>query len=128
MAPSEIPRTVKAVNTTQLIHLDEEATVCGLSRQHGGGWLAEYADPEATHYLWPALVHSLNHRPEHSPHWRCMLLLALREGQQVFSLLDVLPASFYALPENLDRATKTQIAQRLLASMQTVAEWSEHHG
>ncbi|WP_055483146.1 hypothetical protein [Sphaerimonospora mesophila] len=128
MASSEVPRTVKAVNTTQLIHLDEEAMVCGLSRQHGAGWLAERADPEATHYLWPALVHCLDHRPEYSPHWRCMLLLVLRDGQQVFSLLDVLPASFDALPENLDRSTKTQITQRLLAPMQTVAEWSERHG
>ncbi|MCT9932929.1 hypothetical protein N5079_22230 [Planotetraspora sp. A-T 1434] len=128
MASSKIPRTVKAVNTTQLIRLDEEAMVRGLNRQHGAGWLAEHADPEATHYLWPALVHRLDHRPEYSPHWRCMLLLTLRDGQQVFSLLDVLPASFTALPENLDRATKTRIAQRLQTPMQTVAEWSQRHG
>ncbi|MGW0589878.1 hypothetical protein [Streptosporangium sp. NPDC002607] len=127
MASSEVPRTVKSINTAQLIHLDEEARVCGLNRQHGAGWLAEHADPEATHYLWPAIVHRLNHRPEHSPHWRCMLLLALRDGREVFSLLDVLPTAFDRLAESLDRETKTRIAQRLLGSMQTVAEWSERN-
>ncbi|MBB2914820.1 hypothetical protein FHS43_006132 [Streptosporangium becharense] len=127
MASSEIPRTVKAVSTAQLIYLDEEARACELNRQHGAGWLAEHADPEATHYLWPALVHRLNHRPEHSPHWRCMLLLTLRDGQEVFSMLDVLPAAFDRLAESLDRETKTRIARRLLGSMQTVAEWSERN-
>ncbi|MFG3442934.1 hypothetical protein ACGF0J_37310 [Nonomuraea sp. NPDC047897] len=127
MASSEIPRTIKAVNTAELIHLDDEARVCDLNRQHGAGWLAEHADPGATHYLWPALVHRLHHRPELSPHWRCMLLLALRDGQQVFSLLDVLPTTFDRLPESLDRATKTRIAERLLGPIQNVAEWSERN-
>ncbi|MFI7691911.1 hypothetical protein ACIBQ6_22780 [Nonomuraea sp. NPDC049655] len=124
MAPSEIPRTVKVVNTAELIHLDDEARVCGLNRQHGAGWLAEHADPEAAHYLWPAFVHRLNRRPEYSPHWRCMLLLALRDGQHVFSLLDVLPATFYRLPETLDCETKAQVVERLSGQIQTVAEWS----
>ncbi|MGC5050946.1 hypothetical protein ACLQ2S_05800 [Micromonospora sp. DT48] len=90
MNPS-IPRTVKAVDTSELIRLDAEAIERGLNRNHGAGWLVEFADPEAVHYLRPVLVHRLAHRPAVSPHWRCTLLLMVRDGQQVFSLLDVLP-------------------------------------
>ncbi|RIV30260.1 hypothetical protein [Micromonospora radicis] len=121
---SDVPRTVKAVDTAELVRLDAEAIECGLNRNHGAGWLVEFADPDAVHYLWPALVHRAGHRPEVSPHWRCMLLLKLRDGQQVFSLLDVLPTSFEALPETLDRATKTEIARRLEhGGLLTQAQW-----
>ncbi|GAA0987147.1 hypothetical protein GCM10009555_065920 [Acrocarpospora macrocephala] len=127
--PSEVPRTVKAVDTAQLLRLDAEAVQCGLSRTHGVAWLSEHVHGTATHYLWPALVHRLEHRPEYSPHWRCMLLLTVRDGTQIFSLLDVLPASFDQLPETLDAATKTKIAQKLMnGPLQTYAEWAEHDG
>lgn len=58
-----VPRTVKAVDTTQLIDLDEEAQRCGLNRNHGAGWLGLHAAESVTHYLWPVLVHKLDHRP-----------------------------------------------------------------
>ncbi|MEV7012200.1 hypothetical protein [Streptosporangium sp. NPDC051022] len=126
---SEIPRTVRAVDTTELLQLNAEAEKCGLSQLQGVALLSEHADRTATHYLWPALVHRLEHRPEYSPHWRCMLLLTVRDGQQVYALLDVLPASFDRLPENLDRATKTEIARKLMnGPIQTLAEWAEHNG
>lgn len=123
---SGLPRTVKAVDTSELIRLDAEAIECGLNRNHGAGWLVEFADPAAVHYLWPVLVHRAGHRPESSPHWRCMLLLTVRDGQQVFSLLDVLPASFEDLPETLDAAMKTEVAHRLnCGGLPTQAQWSE---
>ncbi|MET8092878.1 hypothetical protein [Micromonospora sp. NPDC005220] len=123
---SAVPRTVKAVDTSELIRLDAEAIECRLNRNHGAGWLAEFADPGATHYLWPVLVHRTGHRPEFSPHWRCMLLLTMRDGQQVFSLLDVLPTSFEDLPEGLDPATKTEVARRLEGGgLLTQAQWAE---
>lgn len=128
MSP-ELPRTVKAVDTAQLLELDAEAEECGLNRRHGVAWLSEYADRTAIHYLWPALVHRLEHRPEYSPHWRCMLLLTVRDGQQVFSLLDVLPASFDQLPETLDAASGTEIAHKLMhGRLQTQTEWAERNG
>lgn len=126
---SRVPRTVKAIDTTQLIVLDEEARACGLNRNHGVGWLAAHADPMATHYLWPVLVHNLAHRPDFSPHWRCLVLLTVREGQEVCSLLDVLPASFDRLPETLDAVVKSKIAARLEhGSLMTQAEWAERYG
>ncbi|SCL26353.1 hypothetical protein GA0070616_3291 [Micromonospora nigra] len=123
---SGVPRTVKAVDTSELIGLDTEAIECGLNRNHGAGWLAEFADPAAVHYLRPVLVHRAGHRPEFSPHWRCMLLLTVQDGQQIFSLLDVLPASFEDLPETLDAATKTKIAHRLEhGDLLTQAQWAD---
>lgn len=68
---SGAPRTVKAVDTSELIRLDAEAIECRLNRNHGAGWLAAFADPAAVHYLRPVLVHRAAHRPEISPHWRC---------------------------------------------------------
>lgn len=97
-----------------------------VNRNHGAGWLVEYADPGATHYLRPVLVHRAGHRPEYSPHWRCMLLLAMRDGQQVFSLLDIPPTSFEELPETLDAATKTAIAHQLEhGGLLTQAQWAD---
>ncbi|GAA3232151.1 hypothetical protein [Nonomuraea helvata] len=124
-----IPRTVKAVDADQLLQLDAEAVACGLNRHHGVEWLTEYAEPTATHYLHPILAHRLNHRPELSLHWRCMLLLAVRGGEQVFSLLDVLPASFDSLAENLSAETKKEIIHKLNHEcLPTQAEWNDRHG
>ncbi|WP_274524615.1 hypothetical protein [Micromonospora trifolii] len=44
----------------------------------------------------------------------------MRDGQQVVSLLDVLPASFEDLPETLDAATKTEVTRRLVLMPITV--------
>jgi len=125
---SEVPRTVKAVDTQELIRLDAEAIECGLSRNHGAGWLARYADPEGVHYLRPFMVHRLTHRPDVSPHWRCMLLLRMRDGQQIFSLLDIMTASFDTLPETLEATTKTEIALLLdHGSLLTQAQWADRN-
>jgi hypothetical protein len=123
---SGVPRTVKAVDTSELIRLDAEAIGCRLNRNHGAGWLAAFAHPDAVHYLRPALVHHTPHRPHVSPHWRCMLLLTVRDGQQIFSLLDVLPASFEDLPEALDAVTKSDITHRLEhGGLLTQAQWAD---
>ncbi|MGX4657880.1 hypothetical protein ACWCHM_29795 [Micromonospora sp. SCSIO 07396] len=115
---------VKAVDTSELIRLDAEAIECGLNRNHGVGWLMEFADPGAVHFLRPVLVHRAPHRPEVSPHWRCMLLLTMRDGQQIFSLLDVLPASFENLPETLDAAAQSEVIRRLESGgLLTQAQW-----
>ncbi|MEV6968836.1 hypothetical protein AB0M47_27325 [Hamadaea sp. NPDC051192] len=122
---SGVPRTVKAVSTPELVRLDSQAIEFRLNRNHGAGWLTRYADPEATHFLRPFLLHRLSHRPEVSPHVRCMLLLRMRDGQQIFSLLDVMPASFDALPDTLDAAAMARIVHLLdHGGLPTQAEWA----
>ncbi|MEU4440449.1 hypothetical protein [Micromonospora chalcea] len=123
--PSPVPRTVKAVDTATLIQLDTQAIEYGFSRNHGRGWLAKHAAPLALHYLHPFLLHRAGRRPELDPHWRCMLLLTVRDGQEIFSLLDVWPASFDRLPETLDRAAKQAIVDRLNhGELSTQAQWA----
>ncbi|MFI2346606.1 hypothetical protein ACH492_06000 [Streptomyces sp. NPDC019443] len=39
--------------------------------------------------------------------------MKVRTGEEIRSLLDVLPATFQGLPESLDAATKTEIADRM---------------
>lgn len=87
-------------------------------------WLREHVAGAATHYLFPWLVHRLSHRPEVSPQWRCQLLLTVRTGEQILSLLDVLPATFQRLPETLTPSMKTDIARRMDRVL-TVREWDE---
>jgi hypothetical protein len=102
-------RTVKVVDTSILVGLDDEARCCGFNRHHEPGWLATNADMSAQHYLYPFVVHRADHRPESSPHWRCMLLLHMRDGQEVFSLLDTM---------TYDQSTAGPRAERRTASPQ----------
>ncbi|WP_030665489.1 hypothetical protein [Streptomyces rimosus] len=118
-----LPRTIRAVGTDQLIELEQEAAVCDFSQRLPVTWLQEHIAPEGTHYLWPVLVHDLSHRPEVSPQWRCELLLAVRTGEEIFSLLDILPGTFDKLPETLDAASKTGIARRMERAV-TQGEWA----
>ncbi|MEV0265842.1 hypothetical protein AB0I49_31530 [Streptomyces sp. NPDC050617] len=123
MAPA-LPRTVRAVATDRLLDLEREAAACGLSQRLPVDWLREHVPAAGTHYLFPVLVHQLRHRPEVSPQWRCRLLLTVSTGEQLLSLLDVLPATFDQIPETLDAASKTEIARRMERAM-SVREWTE---
>lgn len=122
-----MPRTVKVVDAMTLVALDDEARRRGFNRQHGPGWLIVNIDMSARQYLYPFLVHRAGRRPEFSPHWRCMLLLRMRDGQDVFSLLDVWPATFTQIPEALTVQEKTKIAGRLQGGgLPTAVEWDDH--
>lgn len=87
-------------------------------------WLREQAAVAAVHYLFPVLEHRLSRRLVVSPQWRCELLLTVRTGEEVLSLLDVLPATFQGLPEALDATAKTDIAARMNGAL-SVREWGE---
>ncbi|ARF58400.1 hypothetical protein [Streptomyces gilvosporeus] len=121
---SGLPRTVRAVDTDRLLDLAREAAACGFSQRLPADWLQEHLAAEARHYLFPRVVHRLRHRPEVSPQWRCQLLLAVRTGEQIWGLLDVLPDTFDALPETLDAASKKDIVSRIERAM-SQREWAE---
>lgn len=126
MAPP-LPRTIRAVDTERLLELEREAGAYGFSQRLPVDWLRDHLAPGATHYLLPALVHHLSHRPEVSPHWRCQLLLTAPDGEQFLSLLDVLPTAFDKLPETLDAGFKTSIA-RQMERVPAQREWAEATG
>ncbi|SCF82807.1 hypothetical protein [Streptomyces sp. Ncost-T10-10d] len=123
MAPT-LPRTVRAVDTAHLLDLEREAATCGFSQRLPVDRLQEHLAAEATHYLFPTLVHRLRHRPEVSPQWRCQLLLTVSTGEQIWGLLDVLPDTFDQIPETLDAASKKNIVSRIEHAV-TVREWAE---
>ncbi|WP_310725935.1 hypothetical protein [Streptomyces sp. N2A] len=123
MAPA-LPRTVRAVDTDQLLALEQEAATCGFSQRLPVDWRQEHLAAEATHYLFPTVVHQLRHRPEVSPQWRCQVLLRVRTGEQVWALLDVLPDTFDKIPETLDPDSKKDIASRMEHAV-TQREWAE---
>ncbi|MFD0655329.1 hypothetical protein I1A49_45900 [Streptomyces malaysiensis subsp. malaysiensis] len=118
------PRTIRAVDTDRLLMLEEEAARLGFSQRLPTDWLREHTEAAAVHYLFPAMEHWLSHRPEVSPQWRCELLLTVRTGEEVLSLLDVLPATFQGLPETLDATAKADIAARM-KRLPAVREWAE---
>ncbi|MGW6753179.1 hypothetical protein [Streptomyces sp. NPDC055006] len=112
MTPT-LPRTVRAVDTAQLLDLAQEAAMHGFSQRLPVDWLQEHLAAEATHYLFPTLVQHLRHRPEVPLQWRCQQLLTVRTGEQIWGLLDVLPGTFDKISETLDAASKKEIISRI---------------
>lgn len=117
-----MPRELKVLDTASLIGLEGRAAELGLSRRLDAGWVEAHAAPEGTHYLWPALWNSLPHRPGVPRQLRCELLIALRGGERVRSLLDVLPDDFAPLMKVTSRDEGMQAA-RLWGSARSVREW-----
>ncbi|MFJ1938617.1 hypothetical protein ACIOGZ_38945 [Kitasatospora sp. NPDC088160] len=123
MTPT-LPRTVRAVDTAQLLDLAQEAAMHGFSQRLPVDWLQEHLAAEAAHYLFPTLIQRLRHRPEVPLQWRCQQLLTVRTGEQIWGLLDVLPETFDKLPETLDTASKKDIVSRIERAV-TQREWVE---
>ncbi|MEU0752898.1 hypothetical protein [Streptomyces albogriseolus] len=126
MTPT-LPRTVRAVDTAQLLGLAQEAAMHGFSQRLPVDWLREHLAAEATHYLFPTLVQRLTHRPEMPLQWRCQQLLTVNTGEQIWGLLDVLHDTFDKIPETLDMASKKDIVSRIERAV-TVREWMERIG
>ena len=123
MTPT-LPRTVRAVDTAQLLDLTQEAAMHGFSQRLPVDWLNEHLAAEATHYLIPTLVQRLRHRPEMPLQWRCQQLLTVMTGEQIWGLLDILPETFDRLSETLDAAFKKDIVSRIARAV-TQREWAE---
>ena len=117
---------MRAVDTPALLELERRAADWSLNQRLPLDWLELNVDPGGRHYLQPALVHTFTHRPEVPAHWRCELLLALREGDQVLSLLDLMPEDFATVPETLTQEEKREVAERMSAA-RSVAEWQQDH-
>lgn len=82
---------------------------------------------EATHYLFPTLVHRLAHRPLTPPQFRCQQLLTVSTDGQILGSLDVAPRTFDKIPETLNTASKKDVVSRLEQAV-SVREWAERVG
>ncbi|MEV7653295.1 hypothetical protein AB0O39_03885 [Streptomyces anulatus] len=117
-----LPREVKVIDSASLLRLEERAGDLGLSQRLDPTWVRANADPDGTHYLWPALWHTLSHRPDVPDHVRWELLITLRTGDRVVSLLDLLPDDFTPLPKVTSREEGMRV-RRLLDQAPSVRAW-----
>jgi hypothetical protein len=122
-----LPRELKAVDSASLFRLEERAWDLALSQRLDPAWVQANAAPGGTHYLWPTLWHSLPHRPDVPRQLRCELLITLRAGDRVRSLLDVLPNNFAPLPRVTSREEGMQVNQ-LFDRAPSVQEWLLREG
>jgi hypothetical protein len=125
-ADPPVPRVVKAADTQALLALEQKAWSLDLSQRLPPAWLDENVAPTGLHYLWPGLWHRLSHRPEVSPHLRCELLLQLRGGEPVRSLLDIMPADFEPLLTVASRSEMLRVRHGMDMA-RSVTEWTEEH-
>ncbi|WP_328399227.1 hypothetical protein OHS70_20410 [Streptomyces sp. NBC_00390] len=123
----QLPREVKAIDTASLLRLEERADELGFNQRLDPAWVMANAAPDGTHYLWPALWNSLSHRPDIPRQLRCELLLTLRAGERVTSLLDMLPDDFTPLPRVTSCEEGMQFS-RLLDRVPSVGEWLLREG
>ncbi|MCX5230928.1 hypothetical protein ABZY16_00070 [Streptomyces sp. NPDC006553] len=117
-----LPREVKVIDSASLFRLEERAGDLGLSQRLDPTWVRANAAPGGTHYLWPALWHTLSHRPDVPDHVRWELLITLCTGDRVVSWLDVIPEDFTPLPKVTSREEGMQV-RRLLDQAPSVREW-----
>ncbi|MFD4315586.1 hypothetical protein [Streptomyces sp. NPDC058548] len=117
-----VPREVKRLDTASLLALEKRALGLVLNQRLDPVWVEAHAASDGTHYLWPAVWNSLPHRPEVPRQLRCELLIALRGGRHVMSLLDVLPEDFAPLPRVTSRDEGMRVS-RLLDESPTVRQW-----
>ncbi|MFF8966828.1 hypothetical protein ACF1BK_29215 [Streptomyces globisporus] len=117
-----LPREVKVIDSASLFRLEEQADDLGLSQRLDPAWVRASVAPDATHYLWPALWHTLSHRPDVPRHVRWELLITLHTGDRVLSLLDVIPDDFAPLPKVTSREEGMRV-RRLLDQAPSVREW-----
>lgn len=122
-----LPRELKAVNSASLFRLEERACALGLSQRLDPTWVQTNAAPDGTHYLWPALWHGLSHRRDVPRQLRCELLITLRAGDHVRSLLDVIPDDFAPLTRVTSRERGIQVSQ-LFERAPSVREWLLREG
>lgn len=122
-----VPRELKVLDTISLIGLEERACRLGLNQRLEPAWVREHAAPGGTHYLWPALWHGPLARPGVARHLRCELLVEVRTGKRVMSLLDVLPVDFTPLPRVTSRDEGLEVA-RFVDAAPTVRAWLEGRG
>ncbi|MER7667002.1 hypothetical protein ABTY61_00870 [Kitasatospora sp. NPDC096128] len=119
-----VPREVKACDTAALLRLEERADEFVLNQRLDPGWVREHAAPDGSHHLWPVGWNTVFGRPELPRQIRCRLLLTLRSGETLSSLLDVFPEEFAPLPRVTAREEGLRVSA-LLDSSPTVLQWWE---
>ncbi len=129
--PSEA-HVLKALDTDAVCALYEEAERLRLGLGKGGPWLRAHLDPHGVHYLvpdpadyyWPGRS---NGRGGEIRWWQCTVLLRMYDGEQVSSMIAVLPETFVALPSNLPRRRQLRLVHLVRATERDTYLWGRDH-
>jgi hypothetical protein len=122
---------LKALDTDAICALYEEAGRLRLGLGKGGPWLRAHLDPDGVHYLvpdpasyyWPGTQSS---RGE-IRWWQCTALLRMSDGEQVSSMVAVLPETFAALPSTLPRKQQLRLVHRVRSTERDTGLWGRDH-
>jgi len=98
----------------------------------GGPWLRARLDPDGVHYLvpdpasycWPGNPDSQGGTIRW---WQCTALLRMYDGEQVSSMVAVLPETFTAVPSTLTRRKQVRLVHRARATERGTYLWGRDH-
>jgi len=123
---------LKTLDTEAICALYEEAGRLRLGLGTGGPWLRAHLDPDGVHYLvpdpanyyWPG---NADGKGGTIRWWQCTALLRMYDGEQVNSMLAVLPETFAALPSTLPRREQLRLVHLARATERDTYLWGRDH-
>ena len=119
-------RALKSIDTATVERLDalgRSETVDGAAAQL---WLSAHLARDAEHFIFPDPYK--HHWPEPGrPTWECSLLLRMADGEQVRSMVRLLPDDFVALPSTLPRLRQRRLALTIRAFERGLHVWRLDH-
>ncbi|MEU8005508.1 hypothetical protein AB0B66_30490 [Catellatospora sp. NPDC049111] len=112
--------------------LHEEAGRLRLGLGGGSPWLPAHLDPDGVHYVvpdpasyyWPG---NPDGRDGVIRWWQCRLLLRMYDGEQVSSMVAVLPETFTALPSTLPRRRQLRLLHDARTIKRDTYLWGRDH-
>ncbi|MFF8564743.1 hypothetical protein ACF06N_07235 [Streptomyces albidoflavus] len=122
---------LKPLDTDTVCALHDEARRLRLGLGGGGEWLRAHLDRDGVHYLLPdpATYYWPGTPVSATPisWWQCTALLRMRDGEQVRSMVAVLPESFTALSSTLSRRRQLRLAHRVRSTERDTYLWGREH-
>ena len=123
---------LKALDTAAICVLYEEAERFRLGLGKGGPWLQAHLDPAGVHYLVPDPA---NYYWPGNPDaqggtigwWQSTALLRMCDGDQVSSVVAVLPETFTALPSTITRREQLRLVHLARATERDTYLWGRDH-
>lgn len=123
---------LKALDTDAVCALHEEAGRLRLGLGKGGPWLEAHLDRDGVHYIvpdpanyyWPG---NRDGKGGTIRWWQCTALLRMYDGDQVSSMIAVIPETFTALPSTLSRREQLRLVHRARATARDTYLWGRDH-
>ncbi|MEY9876927.1 hypothetical protein ABH931_006440 [Streptacidiphilus sp. MAP12-33] len=121
-------RVLKPLDNDAVFALHEEAGRLRLGLGGSSPWLQAHLAPGGPHYLLPDPADHYWPDPEAGRRWwQCRMLLTMIDGEQVTSMLAVLPETFIALPSTVPRFRQRHLAHIARATERDTGLWGRDH-